>query len=170
MLSGVASGLGAATADAAYGLVAAFGITAVSSVLLEYSFLLRLCGGIFLLYLSSRVFHSQPADITSLKVPAKQSGNFSSVFFLTLTNPMTILSFTAVFAGFGAGDTPGSYGLAAIMVLGVFCGSLLWWVVLSGTVGYFRRHFDQKKLLIVNRVSGAIIFAFGVISLATIRQ
>ncbi|HWR29997.1 MAG TPA: LysE family transporter, partial [Negativicutes bacterium] len=99
---------------------------------------------------------------------AGRFGDFGSAFFLTLTNPLTILSFTAVFAGFGVGDTPGNYGLAGIMVGGVFSGSLLWWVMLSGAVGLFRKQFDQQKLTIVNRISGAIICLFGVVSLATL--
>lgn len=168
IISGVASGVGTAVADAAYGLIAAFGITAVSSLLLEYSFLLRLCGGLFLFYMGYSIFFAHPADIQATDLSAGRFGDFGSAFFLTLTNPLTILSFTAVFAGFGVGDTPGNYGLAGIMVGGVFSGSLLWWVMLSGAVGLFRKQFDQQKLTIVNRISGAIICLFGVVSLATL--
>ena len=168
MMSGVASGLGAALADAVFGLIAAFGITAVSSLLLEHSFLLRLCGGFFLLYLGTGLFRSRPAELPVDDVSTRRFGDFGSTFFLTLTNPLTILSFTALFAGFGVGDKPGSYGAAAFMVGGVFSGSLLWWIALSGAIGFFRSRFDTRKLLLINRLSGVTIFSFGVVSLATL--
>lgn len=166
MGSGIASGLGTAVADSLYGLIAAFGITAVSALLLEHSFLLRLCGGLFLLHMGSSIFRAQPTDIASADSPSGRFGDFGSAFFLTLTNPLTILSFAAVFAGFGAGDTPGNYRLSAIMVGGVFSGSLLWWVFLAGTVAFFRTRLDLKSLSVVNRLSGLIIIAFGFISLS----
>ncbi len=167
MISGIASGLGAATADAIYGLIAAFGITAVSSLLLEQSFLLRLCGGLFLLYMGVNIYRSQPTDI-SATAGTRRVGDWGSAFFLTLTNPLTILSFAAVFAGFGVGDTPGNYGSAGMLVGGVFIGSLLWWVVLSGTIGFFRNRFDPQRLVWVNRASGSVICLFGLISIMTL--
>lgn len=165
MLSGMASGLGAATADALYGLIAAFSITAVSSLLLEHSHWLRLCGGLFLLYMGGSIFRSQPAGVST--ATTEGVGDWGSAFFLTLTNPLTILSFAAVFAGFGVGDNPGNYGSAGMMVGGVFSGSLLWWGVLSCTIGFFRNWFDPQKLVWVNRVSGAVICLFGLLSIAT---
>jgi threonine/homoserine/homoserine lactone efflux protein len=168
MGSGVMSGLGTAVADAAYGLIAAFGVTAVSSLLLEHNAALRLCGGLFLIYLGCGIFRSHPAEIPSGGPLTSRFGDFGSAFILTLTNPLTILSFTAVFAGFGAGDTPGNYGLAAILVGGVLSGSLIWWVLLAGAVGLFRSRFDQRKLIFVNRISGAMISIFGLVSLASL--
>jgi len=166
--SGIMSGLGTAAADALYGLIAAFGITAVSSLLLEYSFYFRLCGGVFLLYLGGSIVRSRPADFREGGANAGKFGNFGSAFFLTLTNPMTILSFSAIFAGFGAGDTPGSYNLAAIMVGGVFSGSLFWWIFLSGFVNVVRNRLNQRKLGFVNLTSGIMICAFGIVSLASL--
>ena len=168
MGSGIASGMGTAVADSLYGLIAAFGITAVSALLLEHSFLLRLCGGLFLLHMGSGIFRARPADISSVEPASGRFGDFGSAFILTLTNPLTILSFTAVFSGFGAGDAPGNYRLAAIMVGGVFSGSLFWWILLAGAIGFFRNRFDTKKLRIVNRISGAIICIFGIISLSAL--
>ena len=170
MASGLSSGLGTAVADALYGLIAAFGITAVSSLLLEYSFHLRLGGGIFLLYMGINIFRSLPAASPAEAVSTDRFGDFGSAFVLTLTNPLTILSFTAIFAGFGVGDTPGNYRLAAIMVGGVFSGSLLWWILLSGAVGLFRSRFNQRKLSVVNVAAGIIICIFGLISLASLWQ
>jgi threonine/homoserine/homoserine lactone efflux protein len=166
--SGIISGLGTALADALYGLVAAFGLTAISSLLVEHSSLFRLCGGLALLYMGSATFLSHPADTPSTATKIAQASNFGSAFFLTLTNPLTILSFTAIFAGIGIGDAQSSYPLAAVMVGGVFFGSLLWWILLSGAVGCFRSRFNQRWLVAVNRISGITICIFGLISLATL--
>ena len=118
--AGVISGLGTALADSLYGLIAAFGITAISSLLLEQSFVLRLCGGLALLYMGRTTYLSHPADTAASSTQTGQAGNFGSAFLLTLTNPLTILSFTAMFAGLGVGDAHNNYGLAAVMVGGVF--------------------------------------------------
>lgn len=78
---------------------------------------------------------------------------------------MTILSFAAIFAGVGAGAGGGSYGTAALLVAGVFTGSALWWLALSGGVSLFRQRVDRRALLWVNRVSGVVITAFGLLAL-----
>jgi threonine/homoserine/homoserine lactone efflux protein len=88
-------------------------------------------------------------------------GAYLSTFFLTLTNPMTILFFAAVFAGLGVGDAGDHYVSAAILVIGVFAGSGLWWLVLSGFTGLLRGLFNPKRLRWLNRISGLIIIGFG---------
>ncbi len=94
---------------------------------------------------------------------------WASTFALTLTNPTTIISFAAVFAGLGLGGRVGGYGTAALMVLGVFLGSALWWLLLSTGVGLFRSALTRDRLRWVNRGAGAIIAAFGVAALASLR-
>ena len=129
---GLLSGMGAATADALYGSVAAFGLTFISTFLLEQQIWLRLIGGAFLCYLGIKTILSHPS---SSPFSANQTGLLSaygSTFLLTLTNPLTILSFAAIFAGFGVVNAGGNYSNAAITVLGVFLGSSCWWVILSG--------------------------------------
>jgi len=158
---GLVSGLGAASADAIYGCVAGFGITFVSGFLIKQQLWLRLVGGVFLCFLGVRIFLSTPSDQAA---PAKTMGLFSafaSTFFLTLSNPVTILSFAAIFVGLGLGSTGGSYVPAAILVFGVFVGSALWWLVLSGSVSLFRTSFTPAKLRWVNRISGIAIVGFG---------
>jgi threonine/homoserine/homoserine lactone efflux protein len=155
------SGLGAASADAVYGCVAGFGITFISGFLIAQQLWLRLVGGVFLCFLGARIFLSTPSGQV---VPAKTMGLFStfaSTFFLTLSNPVTILSFAAIFAGLGLGSTGGTYVPAAILVFGVFAGSTLWWLVLSGSVSLFRISFTPAKLRWVNRISGIVIVGFG---------
>jgi arginine exporter protein ArgO len=96
-------------------------------------------------------------------------GAYTSTLFLTLTNPMTILSFTAIFAGLGLAGARGDYGAATVLVLGIFLGSALWWFLLSTGVGLFRTRLTPEALRWVNRVSGLIIGAFGLVVLFGMR-
>ena len=171
ILHGVVSGLGTASADAIYGCVAAFGVTAVSDFLLGSQFWLRLVGGVFLLYLGFMTFRSVPAREAAKAGEGRTgglAGAYASAFFLTLTNPMTIVSFAAVFAGLGLGSAPGSRASAALLVFGVFTGSMLWWLFLSGLVHLLRSKVDHSRFVWVNRFSGLVIAAFGVASIASV--
>jgi threonine/homoserine/homoserine lactone efflux protein len=164
-IAGLVSGLGAATADAFYGCVAGFGLTFISSLLIDQQMWMRLFGGLFLLYLGIKTLLSRPAEQA-----AKTTGNgllsaYASTFLLTVTNPLTILSFAAIFAGLGLTNTTGSYASALILVLGVFLGSASWWLLLSGGVGLFRDKFNTQGMVWVNRISGLIIIAFGAVAL-----
>lgn len=162
---GFLSGLGAATADAVYGSIAGFGLTFIASFLLDQQLWFSLVGGVFLCYLGVKTFLTPPAKTAA---PAKDGGlwgAYGSTFFLTLTNPATILSFAAVFAGLGLANTSRSYITAGILVLGVFLGSALWWLLLSGGVGLLRRQITPVWLGWVNKLSGAIITGFGLIIL-----
>jgi threonine/homoserine/homoserine lactone efflux protein len=166
--SGLVSGLGAATADAFYGAVAGFGLAFVSNFLIRQQLWLRLIGGIFLIGLGIRIFFSKPSQEAESVGENEAFGDYASTFFLTLTNPTTILSFAAIFAGLGLGGPDGSYVSASILVAGVFCGSALWWLILSGGVNALRRKLSQTALTWVNRISASIILAFGIIALASI--
>ena len=165
MMNGFLTGLGAATADTVYGFVAAFGVTAVTAFLLDYQFYLRLIGGLFLLYLGYTTFRTNPAEKAAEASGDGRVGAYVSTFFLTLTNPMTIMSFAAVFAGVGLGVESASYSSAGVLVAGVFTGSMLWWLTLSKLVDVFRAKVDQRMLKWVNRLAGAIIAVLGVWSL-----
>jgi len=162
---GLVSGLGAATADAVYGCVAGFGLTFISSFLVDQQMWLRLIGGAFLCYLGVKTLLSKPAEEAAEARGTGLLGAYGSTFFLTLTNPMTILSFAAIFAGLGIAETGGNYASAAILVLGVFAGSALWWLLLSGGVSLFRKKFTPRALVWVNRISGLVVAGFGVFAL-----
>jgi threonine/homoserine/homoserine lactone efflux protein len=166
--SGLISGLGAATADAIYGCIAGFGLTFISNVLVSQQIWLRLVGGIFLCYLGLKTLFAKPAEEAAIAKGKGFVGAYVSTFFLTLTNPMTILSFVAIFAGLGLANTSGDYGAAGILVLGVFMGSALWWLLLSGGVGLFRGKFAPRGLQWVNRISGVIITGFGLFALMSV--
>ncbi len=164
-ISGLASGLGAATADALYGCVAGFGLTFVSSLLMDQQMWLRLFGGLFLCYLGIKTLLSKPAQQAAQAGGSGLLGSYASTFLLTVTNPLTILSFAAIFAGLGLANTSRSYSAALVLVAGVFLGSASWWLLLSGGVGLFRDKFNTQGMLWVNRISGVIITVFGMIAL-----
>jgi threonine/homoserine/homoserine lactone efflux protein len=167
--SGLFCGLGAATADAIYGCIAGFGLTFISNLLINQQVWLRLIGGGFLCFLGLRTFLSKPAEQAALAKGKGLMGSYVSTFFLTITNPMTILSFAAIFAGLGAGSESASYVSAALLVLGVFIGSTIWWVILSSGVNVFRTKFSPQRLSWLNRISGIIITAFGLIALLRLK-
>lgn len=163
--SGFFSGLGAASADAIYAIIAAFGLTFISNFLLAGQFWLRLIGGGFLLYLGWKTFIQKPASQSKELPHTSLFNDFISTFFLTITNPMTILSFLAIFAGFGLSSIQGDYTQASQLVLGVFIGSAIWWLLLSEGVTLFRKKVSQKVMTWINRIAGLIIFGFGVAAL-----
>ena len=165
-LTGLATGMGAASADAVYGMVAGFGLTAISTFLSDQRLWLGGIGGVFLCYLGVRTFLTPPATQTAADVAGGRWGAYASTFALTLTNPMTIFSFMAVFAGLGLAAAPGEQTRAVTLVLGVFLGSASWWLLLSGGVAIFRRRFGPSVLGWVNRAAGAVIVAFGLYLLA----
>ena len=160
-LAGFLSGMGAASADMFYGAVAAFGLTAVQNLLIGQSGWLRIVGGIFLLVLGVRTFFSKPTEEFARSTRRGLVGAYLSTFILTITNPITILSFLAIFAGLRLGETNGDYYSASAMVLGVFLGSAAWWLTLSFTVGLLRDRFTIRWMIWVNRIAGSIIFGFG---------
>jgi threonine/homoserine/homoserine lactone efflux protein len=166
--SGLVSGLGAATADAMYGSVAALGLTFISSFLVSQQTGLRLVGGGFLCYLGVRTLLARPAQQAASARGDGLLGAYGSTFVLTLTNPMTIISFAAIFAGLGIGSAAGDYVSAVVLVLGVFLGSATWWLLLSGGVSLVRGRFNSRWLGWVNWVSGSVILGFGLLALLSL--
>jgi threonine/homoserine/homoserine lactone efflux protein len=158
---GFLSGLGAATADALYGAIAGFGLTFLSNFLTGHQTWLRLIGGGLLCIIGVRTFVSKPAEQGATVEGKSLWRAYLSTFFLTVTNPMTILFFAAVFAGLGVGSASDYYGSAAVLVVGVFTGSALWWLFLAGFTGLLRGLFNFRRLQWLNRISGLIIIGFG---------
>lgn len=168
--SGLISGLGAATADATYGCIAGLGLTFISSLLISQQVLLRLIGGTFLCYLGFKTFISLPAQEATQAKRNSIVSAYASTFLLTLTNPMTMLSFAAIFAGLGIASTRGNYVLAMVLVLGVFIGSALWWLLLCSGISLFRTKLTPRRLQWVNRISGVMITTFGLVALLSLRS
>jgi threonine/homoserine/homoserine lactone efflux protein len=166
-LRGLIIGLGAATADFFYGCVAAFGITIISDTLVSQRIWIRLIGGVLLLYLGVRTFRKLPADPN---IPINDTGIFKSYLsslLITVTNPLTIFAFIAVFAALGLENEAIIFsGLA--LVVGVFAGSFLWFLSLSSGVMLFRKKLDLIGLRWVNRIAGILIIISGIIAIVSI--
>ncbi len=167
-LSGFVTGMGAATADAIYGAIAAFGLTFISQFLFQHKFAIQLCGGIFLFYLGFKTFFAKTANNNiNEKTQHNLMKIYGTTFVLTLTNPMTILSFIGIFARLGLGTRYTNYFHALSLVIGVFFGSLLWWLILStGVARLFRHKLSGDAVHRINQLSGIIILLFGVIAIA----
>jgi threonine/homoserine/homoserine lactone efflux protein len=164
---GLVSGLGVATADATYGAIAAFGMAAVTDILVNSRQVLAVAGGAFLLYLAWRTIRATPTEAASASSRrGGYAGAYLSILGLTLANPMTILSFGALFAGLGVRS--GASGDAIVIVLGVLLGSATWWVVLTTFVGAFRTRVTPSWIHRINVVSGLIIGAFAVITILSV--
>ena len=162
---GLVTGLGAATADALYGFIAAFGLTFISNFLVDQTIWFRIIGGIFLCYLGIRSFLKKHQAQSASASKNNNLSAYGTTFFLTLTNPMTILFFAGIFAGLGIVSESIHYASAGLMVIGVFSGSAAWWLILSGATAFFRHKISLDKLALVNKISGTIILIFGAAAL-----
>jgi threonine/homoserine/homoserine lactone efflux protein len=166
-LFGFVSGMGVATADALYGSMAAFGLTAVSGFLLAQKFWLAAIGGAFLCWLGAKTLLSHPGDRPADVPAGSLAVAYTSTFALTLTNPATILAFVAIFAGLGLAAST-SYAEAALVVLGVVIGSAFWWTMLALGAGWLRKRAGPRLLRAINIVAGVSILAFGIHTLGTL--
>lgn len=165
-LTGLATGLGAAAADGLYGVCAALGLTAVTQALLGAAHWVKLAGGALLLVMAWRTWRSRPGDAAAAASRGGRWGAFASTFLLTLSNPMTIVSFVAVFAGLGIGGTQGPLAALAL-VAGVIVGSAAWWLLLSGGVSLVRERVTSAAMGWVNRAAALVIGGFGLLALGS---
>ena len=166
-LTGFVSGMGIAVADGLYGAVAAFGLTAISGVLLGYRFWIGLAGAAFLVYLGVRILTARPLEARAEGKGKGLAAAFLSTLGLTLTNPPTILAFAAIFAGLGLASSA-DYGAAALIVLGVFLGSAAWWVILAASAAKLRGRLRPQLARAINALSGASILGFAAWQLAAL--
>lgn len=167
-VSGLCSGLGAAAADAFYGSLAAFGLTFLSDQIMAYGAWLRLFGSFFLLFLSYRTFCARPHEQNERLHKMSYLKDFIGTFFLTLTNPLTILCYLAVFAAFGLTDIVSVRFSGAFLISGVFFGAAFWWLILSEGIGLFRHKLGPNMMIWINRIAGCVIGAFGIWSLTAL--
>jgi putative LysE/RhtB family amino acid efflux pump len=162
---GLATGVGAALADSFYGFLAGGGLVFLSQFLLQYSLAIKILGSLILFYLGfSEILNAKKISakkIESKKLNAIQTAIFT--FFLTLTSPMTILAYVGIFAAVGGGD--GGLSDIVLMIFGVFCGSLMWWIILVGIVAKIRHKIDEIWIVRMKYFSGIILCFFGIYSL-----
>jgi threonine/homoserine/homoserine lactone efflux protein len=166
-LHGFMSGLGAVLADAVYASITGFGFTALAQLIKGHSTGLEIVGGLMLLYFGTRMYLAPPNirpedgdQGESKALPLVRA--MISTFALAVTNPATLLAFTALFAGVASivGQEASYYG-AAFLVAGVLAGSTFWWFTLTTITSLFHRHIDERIMTIINKVSGVIVAAFG---------
>ncbi|MFL5240034.1 MAG: LysE/ArgO family amino acid transporter [Rhizomicrobium sp.] len=168
-LHGFMSGIGAVLADAVYASVTGFGFTAIAQLIKGHSTTLQIVGGLMLFFFGAKMYLAPP----NIRLDdGEQSGESKtlpllramlSTFALAVTNPATLLAFTAMFAGVaGVVGQQASFAGAALLVLGVVAGSTFWWFALTTITGLFHRHIDDRVMTIINKVSGVIVTIFGV--------
>ena len=161
-LSGVISGLGAAVADSFYGAIAGFSISFVIDFLLREQKNLRFFGGFLLIGLGVWYYFKKAPAEREKKEGEVEHTDFVSTFLLALTNPTTVLSFLAVLAVLGLGKH--SIGWPTLgLVVGIFAGSMAWWLLLTGVTHRLRDKFNDKAMAWMNRIGGLAIGAFGII-------
>ncbi len=158
-LPGFVSGLGAASADTIYGFIAAFSLTFISDFLVAHHILFRIIGAAFICTLGIKTFLSHTAASSASPAAGNLAADFGTTFVLTLMNPITMLAFTAVFAGVGIEHS--THTLEGLLVAGVFAGAAVWWLLLTTVAGLFHRKISSSNLLWLTRISGSIIIAFG---------
>ena len=164
--TGLACGLGAAAADGVYGVVAAFGLLAVDRLSGgAFSTWGTAAGGALLLFLAIRIA-TAPVTLPEANAPKSKkqlAGGFLSTFILTLSNPATIISFIAIFAGLGLVMVENT-AAKIITVAGVFLGSLLWWLLLAGTASRFQARLTERGMKYINGLSAVIIGDMGLLA------
>jgi threonine/homoserine/homoserine lactone efflux protein len=159
---GLATGLGAAVADAAYGAIGAYGVTVVISTLQSARTPLALVGAGFMLWLAWRTWRGAASAPAAPNAPTQHlAGAFGATFLLTLSNPATILSFAAIFSALGAvgASRPG------LMVVGVLIGSALWWLFLCALVARLRSRFDARWRRRIDAASALMLSGFALVVL-----
>ena len=162
---GLIIGLAAACADTIYGVVAAFGVTLISNFISDHLPWFRLIGGVLLLVLGFRTLRAHPLANGADSGNNGQIRAFFSTFLLTLTNPMTLFAFAAVFAGVGLDKVIGHYGFATLLVVGVFAGSLAWFAFLASLVHFLREKVSIDGLALINKTAGSLLIAFAVVAI-----
>lgn len=161
-LPGLVAGLGAVFADGVYATFAAFGITAVSDFVKGHSDLIQTVGGLLLVIFGARVLAARPHMAGEGLHQSRMISSFVTGFAITLTNPGVVLGFLAIFGSLGKwAPDPGNYAGAALLVAGVVCGALGWWVMISALVSWLRGRMTDVWLVWINRISGVALIAFG---------
>lgn len=163
-INGFLTGLGATTADVIFGFIAAFGLTVVSNFLIDQQEWIRLLGGIIICIIGIRVFFLKAQKKINPTKSPNLFGPFGSAFLIAITNPITIITFAVMFAGFGLMGSDAKFGHASLTVFGVFIGSAFIWLTLWGMSLMFRERFDFVRMTWVNKVAGIVIFIFGISS------
>lgn len=167
LVAGLASGFGIALADATYGAIAAFGLTSLSDLLIDHQRIIRVVGGIALLYIAWRILQNArtPVEARPESGADRSLGQVvATMYLLTLANPATILSFAAIFGGLGLA-LGSSFAESTLLVVSVFAGSMLWWLGLCEFLSRVRHRLTSAWIARVDLAAGAIILVMALVSL-----
>lgn len=158
-LVGFVTGLGAATADAFYATLAAFGVSAIIGWLADYSQELRVIGGAIMAGMAYSIYSARPTAPAKAQTASSFVGSYTSGFALTFTNPITVLAIIALVATLAGGET---WWEALMLVTGVFAGAAGWWLLLVGIATLIRDKFTVRTIIYLNRITGVLLALFGV--------
>ena len=169
---GLIAGLGAALADTCYGILSVFGITLVCDFLSNHQFSCQLTGAVFLCYLGCSTLLAKPkAKIEETMEPMSYTRVFLTTFFLTLTNPLTLLGFLGIYTALGIGITDEKFLSASVLTSGIFIGSATWWFLLSFSSSLVGKKMNFQSTRLLNKISGTAFLGFGILTaLAALRQ
>lgn len=161
-LTGFVSGMGAATADMIFAMLAVFSLSFITSFIESKVYWLTAVGGILVIILGLTIFYK---TVGRPNVQSSSTGtllsNYFSVFFLTLMNPAYILLFIALFAAIGVKSSDSGILLNFIPIFGVLVGSATWWFLLTWMISKARRWFTLHHLWWINKITGSIIVLIG---------
>ena len=168
-LSGFVSGFGAAIADIIYASIAGFGISIIADFLEAQQLIIRAVGGIILVVLGYMIFMSNPVNQLRRHKTKKSSylGDFISSFFITITNPLTVVVFGVAFTSVGLNEG-NSLESVVLILSGVFFGALFWWMGLTFLVNIFRNKIRLRNLWWINKITGVLVAIFGVVVFVSI--
>lgn len=161
LLAGMMAGMGAAFADAFYGGVAGFGVSLISHTVTKYQIFFQIVGTILLWYLGIKIFKSKPRKVEDGDQTFSLSQIFFSTFLLTLTNPLTLFCFAAIYPSLGIIPIEHEKLSTVILTFGVFLGAAIWWMILTFGVNRIGKRYRLHSSPLLNRLSGGILAGCG---------
>lgn len=166
-LSGFLSGMGAASADTIFAAIAGFSLSFIISFIQEQQVIFQAIGGLIVFGLGIKIFYTNP--VRQLRRHKRKQNNlmedYLSVLLVTITNPLAVFLFIALFASLGVVVEGENILLSLVATSGVFIGAMLWWYILTTLVNIFRDKFRLKQLWWINKLSGAVIFTLGAVAI-----
>lgn len=165
--SGFITGLGASVSDTFYAAISLMGLAFIQNLIDENMDWVMFIGGLIIMYIGVKIYLTNPIkQIKQKNKNKKHVEDFFEALFMTITNPGAIFLILGLFAavGINVGESVSKSTLIATL-WGVFAGSAAWWFALSTTINVFRKRFRIKQLMMINKISGIVIFVLGLISM-----
>ena len=164
----LAVGLGSATVDTLFGMVAGLGLTFIATFVSDHQTEIGVVGGAIVIIIGIATYLSPIKTEETKALSGHKRRDFAAAFMLSIANPATLLGAVALFAALGQVDPEVAPQSAVVLISGVFCGSMAWWIFLTGMARQFRHRFVPERLSRLNKIEGAIIIVIGVILVAAV--